>query len=182
MEKLSLRNRLFNHPNGLLVFTVGEFWDRFSFYGTLTLLILYLTQAFSFPERQSYTLWGEYCALGFITPALGGLIADKWLGLFRTSLLGGIMMIFGFVFLTLSTHKNLSFLYLGLSLSTLGIGLFKGNISSLVGALYHKNDPRRDSGFTLFTMGMVSGAMLGPLAYGILVQEMGWSAADSIDD
>lgn len=175
MEKVSPRNRLFNHPNGLLVFTVGEFWDRFSFYGTLTLLILYLTQTFSFPERQSYTLWGEYCALGFITPVLGGFIADKWLGLFRTALLGGIMMIFGFVFLTLSTHKNLSFLYLGLSLSTLGIGLFKGNISSLVGALYHKNDSRRDSGFTLFTMGMVSGAMLGPLVYGILAQEIGWN-------
>ena len=161
------------HPQGLWWLTLTEFWDRFSFYGIQALLVLYLTKRLGLGDGQAYIIYGGFTALTFAGTIFGGVVADKFIGFYKALVTGIVLMVLGNLFLlTLSAHT----LYLGLAFITAGISLFKPNNASLIGALYHDNDARRDSGFSLFYMGMNAGAILGPLSYGFLSLHLGWSA------
>jgi POT family proton-dependent oligopeptide transporter len=159
------------HPKALFYLFFVELWERFSYYGMRALLILYLTKAFGFPDDKAYGIYGAYGALVYATPVIGGLIADKFLGLRKSIMLGAVLMAMG--------HFAMAFpqqpiLYMALGFLIVGNGFFKPNISSLVGKLYPDGDPRRDSAFTLFYMGVNTGAFLTPLTCGAIGELYGW--------
>ena len=159
------------HPKALFYLFFVELWERFSYYGMRALLILYLTKAFGFSDDKAYGIYGAYGALVYATPVLGGLIADRFLGLRKSIMLGAVLMAMG--------HFAMAFpqqpvLYIALGFLIVGNGFFKPNISSLVGKLYPDGDPRRDSAFTLFYMGVNTGAFLTPLTCGAIGELYGW--------
>lgn len=167
--------QLFGHPKGLLYLFFAELWERFSFYGMRALLMLYMTEeiykAFENRDIIASTIYAAYGALIYATPVLGGILADKLLGFRRSIMLGGTLMALGHFVLAFDT-EILFFLALGLLI--VGNGLMKPNISSFVGTLYEQGDDRRDSGFTIFYMGINIGAFVAPLFCGWLGFTFGW--------
>ena len=163
---------LFGQPRGLMFLFFVEMWERFSFYGMKALLILYLVNQQHWSIARAATLYGNYTALAYIAPMLGGYLADKFIGARRSMILGGVIISLGHF--TFALQSNSTFL-LGLCLVVIGTGLFKPNVSTMVGELYTEDDQRRASGFTIFFMGISVGAFLGPLACGYLAQKVGWS-------
>jgi POT family proton-dependent oligopeptide transporter len=161
----------FGHPRGLLLLFFVEMWERFSYYGMKALLILYLVDARNWPVSRAATLYGNYTAFAYIAPLLGGYIADRFLGARRSLVWGGVIIALGHF--TLAFERPATF-YLGLVLVIAGTGLFKPNVSTMVGELYGPEDKRRDAGFTIFFMGISVGAFLAPLACGYLGQKIGW--------
>jgi POT family proton-dependent oligopeptide transporter len=159
------------HPRVLVYLLFTETWERFSFYGMRALLIFYLTKAFLFSDEAAYAIYGSYTALVYATPVLGGLLADRLLGFRKAVLIGGVLMALGHFAMAV---PNLQVFYAALALLICGNGFFKPNISSLVGRLYGTDDPRRDSAFTLFYMGINLGAFLAPIACGYLGEQLGW--------
>lgn len=159
------------HPRGLYLLFFTEMWERFSFYGLRALLVLYLTQVLLFSDHHAFGVYGAYMALVYATPVVGGLLADRFLGFKRAILLGGSLIVCGHACLAFSDQRVF---FLGLSFIVVGTGFFKSCISSLVGQLYAKDDPRRDSGFTLFYMGINLGAFLAALTCGVVAQYLGW--------
>ena len=151
-EKLIL-----GHPRGLFVLFLAEMWERFCYYGMRGLLVLYLTKALMMGDAKAFGIYGAYTALIYAAPVLGGIIADKVLGYRRAVILGGLMMAIGEFVVLGGTATTL---YIGMGLLTIGNGYLKANISSIVGLLYGADDPRRDSGFTIFYMGINLGAFL----------------------
>ncbi len=148
---------MFGHPRGLFVLFLAEMWERFCYYGMRGLLTLYLTKALLMGDSTAFGIYGAYTALVYAAPVLGGKIADELLGYRRAVVLGGLLMAAGeFVLL----GGNEFSLYVGMGLIIVGNGYFKANISSIVGRLYEDGDPRRDSGFTIFYMGINLGALL----------------------
>jgi POT family proton-dependent oligopeptide transporter len=166
-----LRFRQQQQPRGLYVLCFAELWERFSFYGMRALLVLYLTKELLFSDAQAYGIYGAYGAWVYTTPVIGGWLADRWLGYQRAIILGAILMALGHFSLAVA-HPM--FFYTALALLIAGNGLFKPNISSLVGKLYARDDPRRDPGFTIFYMGINIGAFLAPLACGFVGETFGW--------
>src|SRR5438552_14378462 len=134
-------------------------------------LILYMTKALGFTDPHAGAVYGNYVGSVWVTPILGGLIADRWLGQYRSVLIGGIIIACGHF--TLAFHA-LPFFYVGLTLIVIGTGLLKPNVSALVGALYQSGDGRRDAGFSIFYMGINLGALLGPLIAGKLAEGGDW--------
>jgi len=163
---------LFGHPPGLMFLFFVEMWERFSYYGMKALLVLYLVNAQRWSVSRAATLYGNYTALAYIAPLLGGYMADRFLGTRRSLLWGGVIIACGHFTLALGAD---SCFYLGLGLIILGTGLFKPNVSTMVGQLYAPDDKRRDAGFTIFFMGISVGALLAPLACGYLAQRAGWN-------
>ena len=163
--------RFFGHPRGLSTLFFTEMWERFSYYGMRGFLILYMTKALGFTDRHAGLAYGNYVSSVWLTPIIGGFIADRWLGQYRSVLLGGIIIALGHFTLA---FPGLSFLYVGLTLIVLGTGLLKPNISTLVGSLYEPGDERRDAGFSIFYMGINLGAFLGPLIAGKLAEGVDW--------
>jgi POT family proton-dependent oligopeptide transporter len=159
------------HPRVLAYLFFAETWERFSFYGMRALLVFYLTKSFLFSDKLAYTIYGSYSALVYTTPVIGGLLADRLLGFRKAVLLGGVLMALGHFAMAV---QNLQVLYFALALLICGNGFFKPNISSIVGRLYSADDPRRDSAFTIFYMGINLGALLSPLACGYLGERYGW--------
>jgi len=161
------------HPRGLGLLFVVEMWERFSFYGMRALLVLYLVNALGWATADATGLYGTYTSLVYLTPLLGGWLADRWLGTRRAMILGGLTIAAGHF--TMAVPGMAPF-YAGLALIVAGTGLFKPNVSTQVGELYAPGDARRDGGFTLFYMGINLGAALGPLACGWLAQGsgLGW--------
>jgi proton-dependent oligopeptide transporter, POT family len=159
------------HPPVLAYLFFAEMWERFSFYGMRALLVFYLTKSFLFGDKAAYAIYGSYTALVYTTPVIGGLLADRILGFRKAVLLGGILMALGHFAMAV---QNLQVFYFALGLLICGNGFFKPNISSIVGRLYGPDDPRRDSGFTIFYMGINLGALLSPLACGYLGERFGW--------
>ncbi len=158
-----------SQPKGLRILFFTEMWERFSYYGMRALLVLYLVNGLDEAREDALKLYGIYTALVYLTPIVGGHIADRWLGANRSVLVGGFLMSMG--------HFAMMFpdkLYLALTLLVLGNGFFKPNISTMVGRLYEADDPRRDGGFTLFYMGINLGAFLAPLICGALGEKLGW--------
>lgn len=157
------------HPPGLYVLFFTEMWERFSYYGMRALLVLYLVEALDYARADALRLYATYTALVYLTPILGGWLADRWLGQRRAVLIGALVMALGHF--AMGVPELLS---LALGLLIAGNGFFKPNISTLVGGLYAPADPRRDAGFTLFYMGINLGAFFSPLVAGTLGATLGW--------
>jgi len=161
----------FGHPRGLSTLFFTEMWERFSYYGMRGFLILYMTKALGFTDPHAGAVYGNYVGSVWLAAIFGGVIADRWLGHYRSVLLGGTIIALGHF--TLALHA-LPFFYAGLSLIVLGTGLLKPNVSTLVGSLYEQGDERRDAGFSVFYMGINLGALLGPLVAGKLAEGVDW--------
>ncbi len=157
------------HPPGLFVLFTTEMWERFSYYGMRALLVLYLTKAIGFDRPDALNIYAIYTGLVYLTPLIGGRLADRYLGQRKAVFIGGILMAMGQFALT-----QQELLYLGLGLLIVGNGFFKPNISTMVGALYPQGDVRRDGAYTIFYMGINLGAFLAPLVCGPLGERIGW--------
>src|SRR4051812_25986981 len=157
------------HPRGLYVLFGAEMWERFSYYGMRALLVLYLTKHLNFARKDALALYATYTGLVYLTPLIGGLLADKVLGQRKAILIGGIVVAMGHFALAFEPY-----LYLALSLLILGNGFFKPNIPTMVGGLYPQNAPRRDGAYTIFYMGINLGAFFSPLVCGWLGEKVGW--------
>jgi len=180
MEKnIATEKEIFGHPVGLFMLFFTEMWERFSYYGMKALLVLYLTAevigknpGLGWSKEDASGLYGWYTMLVYITPIIGGLIADKYLGSRKTILIGAILMTLGHLSLAFEAMPTF---YLGLGLLILGNGAFKPNISSLVGQLYSdSNDAKKDAGYTIFYQGINVGAFLGTLLCGYFGETYGW--------
>ena len=161
------------HPKGLFICFATEMWERFSYYGMRALLILYLTKHWQFTDAASYLIYGAYTSLVYIMPVFGGMLADQILGSKKAVTYGAILLVFGHLGMTVESNQQI--FYLSLALIVSGVGFLKPNISTMVGALYEDGDPRRDSGFTIFYMGINIGAFTATLLCGYLGEEVGWA-------
>ncbi len=170
-QKNTNEGDVFGHPKGLLYLFFAELWERFSFYGMRALLVLYMTKHLLYSDEMAFGVYAAYMSLVYVTPMIGGMIADKILGFRKAIMLGGILMAFGHFFLT---FEHPVFFYGSLSLIIIGNGFFKPNISSFVGKLYNEGDTRRDSGFTIFYMGINIGGAVAPLLCAWLAELYGW--------
>ena len=161
---------LLGHPRGLATLFMTEMWERFSYYGMRALLVLFMVAAIEdgglgLSDQTATAIYGLYTAAVFLGSLPGGWIADRLMGAQRAVWIGGIIIMCGHFILAI---PNDSIFFLGLIVIVLGTGLLKPNITAIVGELYELDDPRRDSGFTLFYMGINLGAALGPLVCGWL--------------
>ena len=166
----------FGHPRGLSTLFFTEMWERFSYYGMRAFLILYMVApatsgGLGFSDVDAASIYGTYTGSAWGASIVGGLVADRWLGQYRSVLIGGIIIALGH--LTLA-FPPLPFFYSGLALIVVGTGLLKPNVSTLVGSLYEQADARRDAGFSIFYMGINLGAFIGPLIAGYIAQRVDW--------
>jgi proton-dependent oligopeptide transporter, POT family len=164
--------RFFGHPRGLSVLFFTEMWERFSYYGMRALLILFMTASVAsgglgFDTAKAGAIYGTYVSLVYITSLPGGWLADRFLGQRRAVLYGGVLIMLGHISLAV---PSLTTFYTGLGLVTLGTGLLKPNVSTLVGELYAPDDERRDAGFSTYYMGINLGAFIAPLVCGWFAQ------------
>ena len=162
------------HPKGLYLLFVTEMWERFSYYGMRALFMLYMVQALLFDKEFASQVYGSYTGLVYLTPLIGGYIADKYWGNRRSIVVGALVMAVGQFLLFLSAcyfHQvDIAkwLMFCGLGLLILGNGFFKPNISTMVGRLYSDDDKRKDSAFTIFYMGVNVGSTLAPLICGLI--------------
>ena len=177
----------FGHPRGLLVCFATELWERFSFYGMKFLLLLYLTKYHLFSDANGLEVLGSYAALVYAMPVIGGLLADRYLGMRKAVIFGGLLLVLGHLGMAVEGEQArkeggiilrdegaLQVFYLSLALIVVGVGFLKPNISTIVGRLYGQDDPRRDAGFTIFYMGINIGAFAATLLCGYLGETFGW--------
>ncbi|NND66778.1 MAG: peptide MFS transporter [Halioglobus sp.] len=177
----------FGHPPGLFVCFATELWERFSFYGMKFLLLLYLTKYHLFTDAGGLEVLGSYAALVYAMPVIGGLLADRYLGMRKAVVFGGILLALGHLGMAVEGEQArvvngaivrddsaLQVFYLSLALIVMGVGFLKPNISTIVGRLYAQDDPRRDPGFTIFYMGINIGAFTATLLCGYLGETYGW--------
>ncbi len=173
--EFSNQKQLFGHPVGLFYLFFAELWERFSFYGMRALLTLYMIDVIfeAIAERDFATaaVYASYGSLVYASTVIGGQISDKILGMRNSIFLGGILMSIGHF--VLAIENNTAF-FLALALIIVGNGFFKPNISTFVGSLYPHGDPKKDSGFTIFYMGINIGGWVAPLLCGWLAAEYGW--------
>jgi len=180
-----MEGKKMSHPSGLYTLFATEFWERFSYYGMRALLVLYLTATFAdggfgMERSEALEIYAIFTGLVYLTPILGGLLSDKYLGQRKAIFIGGLVMAAGQFALATSygNGDNVAmrefFMYCGLGFIIMGNGFFKPNISTMVGGLYDQNDPRKDSAFTIFYMGINSGAFLAPFIAGGLGEKIGW--------
>lgn len=200
------------HPIGLYVCFTTELWERFSFYGMKYLLLLYLTKYHLFSDGEGLDVLGSYAGLVYALPLIGGMIADRFLGMRKSVLFGGILLSLGHILMAVEGHQAINYaagtvlandltlasgqvlaagtmlseaitfrdtaslkvFYFALALIVMGVGYLKPNISTIVGKLYSKDDPRRDSGFTIFYMGINIGSFAATLLCGWLGETFGW--------
>ncbi|MFC6634774.1 peptide MFS transporter [Microbulbifer taiwanensis] len=203
---------LLGHPKGLYICFATELWERFSFYGMKYLLLLYLTKYHLFTDSAGYDVLGAYAGLVYALPLIGGLLADRYLGMRKAVLFGGILLCLGHLLMAVEGHQAITYaagtvlseaitlndgtvlaagttlasdvviqdvvalkvFFMALALITVGVGFLKPNISTIVGQLYGKNDPRRDAGFTIFYMGINIGSFIATLLCGWLGETYGW--------
>jgi POT family proton-dependent oligopeptide transporter len=211
-EDWSHEDEFLGHPKGLYVCFTTELWERFSFYGMKFLLLLYLTKYHLFTDEMGFDVLGSYAGLVYALPVIGGLIADRYLGMRKSVLFGGIMLSLGHLLMAVEGHHAinypagftltesltlasgevlaagtvlseaitfrdtaaLSVFYFALALIVMGVGYLKPNISTIVGKLYAQDDPRRDSGFTIFYMGINIGSFVATMLCGWLGETFGW--------
>lgn len=169
-----MTNSTTGHPKGLYVLFVTEMWERFSYYGMRAIFTLYMTKALFFDKALSSDIYGSYTGLVYLTPLLGGYMADRYWGNRKSIVVGGFLMAIGqfMMFASGLVYKDIGLasiiMYSGLAFLIFGNGFFKPNISTMVGQLYPKGDSRIDSAFTIFYMGINLGAFLSPLVCGTL--------------
>ncbi|MFP5355000.1 MAG: peptide MFS transporter, partial [Gemmatimonadota bacterium] len=169
----------FGHPGGLATLFFTEMWERFSYYGIRPLLVLFMTAAlaqggFGFERSQASAIVGIYAASVYLASLPGGWVADRWLGLQRSIWYGGVFIALGHLSIALSALLAQGAFFLGLVLIVIGTGLLKPNISAIVGDLYPEGGARRDAGFSIFYMGINTGALIAPLITGLLGERVGW--------
>ncbi|RZQ56337.1 MFS transporter [Pseudidiomarina tainanensis] len=183
MSQAPAKSELWGHPKGLYVLFTAEMWERFSYYGMRALLVLTLVAAteaanpgFGMSDADALSLYGIYTGLVYFTPLIGGWLADNYLGQRRSILLGGILMAVAQFTLFAATPHSIELFYVGLGILIAGNGLFKPNISTIVGDLYQQGDARRDSAFSIFYMGINLGAFIAPLVTSTLGEsaDYGW--------
>ncbi|MEO7365260.1 MAG: peptide MFS transporter [Sphingomicrobium sp.] len=174
------------HPKGLFVLFYAEMWERFSYYGMRALLILYLTKWWLFDDGKANLIYGGYTSLVYITPVLGGYLADRYLGQRKAVIFGGVLLALGHAFMAVEglggvadpllkqSDPAINVFWLALSLIIVGSGFLKANISVIVGQLYRLTDSRRDGAYTIFYMGVNVGAALGTILVGYLGETVGW--------
>lgn len=205
-------DNLFGHPKGLYVCFATELWERFSFYGMKYLLLLYLTKYHLFSDGAGLEILGSYAGLVYALPVIGGVLADRYLGMRKAVLFGGILLCLGHLLMAFEGHQAIQYdagtilqsaitlndgsviaagttltetikiqdlaalnvFYFALALIVTGVGFLKPNISTIVGQLYPEGDPRRDSGFTIFYMGINVGSFFATLICGYLGETYGW--------
>ena len=168
------------HPKGLYMLFFAEMWERFSYYGMRALLIFYLTQHWLFNDSKSNLIYGAYTSLVYITPVLGGYLADRYLGQRRAVLFGGILLALGHSLMAVEgvggqSDPTINVFWAALAFIIVGSGFLKANISVMVGQLYRLTDIRRDSAYTIFYMGINAGAAFGVILAGYLGQTIGWA-------
>jgi len=170
-----------SHPKVLPYLFLTEMWERLGFYVVQGLLILYMTQNFGYSDADGYIILGIFSALVYISPFIGGVLADKLLG-FKTSVIwGGLFLVVGYALLAIPfpLYEKLLF-YPALATIIVGNGLFKPNVSSFLGTQYDHDDPRRDSGFTIFYVGINLGAFLAGISSGYIKDYFGWHVSFSL--
>lgn len=180
------------HPRGLITCFLTEMWERFSYYGMRALLIFYLTQHFLFSDEAAAGIYGAYISLVYITPVIGGIVADRYLGPGKAVILGALLLVAGHSGMAIEGSQAteimvngelvvereefyLQVFYFSLALIIMGVGFLKANISTLVGSMYERRDPRRDGAFTLFYMGINLGSFLGAIICGFMLEYLGFS-------
>ena len=168
------------HPKGLYMLFFAEMWERFSFYGMRGLLILYLTSHWLFDDSKSNLIYGAYLSLVYITPLLGGYLADRWLGQRKAVLFGGILLMIGHSLMAVEgiggqDDPTINVFWAALAFIIVGSGFLKANISVMVGQLYPLTDIRRDPAYTIFYMGINLGAAIGSILAGYLGITLGWA-------
>lgn len=180
-------DQFLGHPKGVFVCFFTEMWERFSFYGMKALLLLFLLEHHKFGDHVGYDVIGAYGGLVYCIPVIGGLLADRYLGMRKAVIFGAILLVLGHLGMAVEGAEArlvdgvmvrdtaaLQVFYLSLALIIMGVGFLKPNISTIVGKLYPLDDPRRDSGFSLFYAGINLGALFASLVCGYLGKELGW--------
>src|SRR5699024_92013 len=178
-QKNIFDSKVLGHPAGLFVLFFTEMWERFSFYGMRVLLINFLTIAaigsnpgWEWTSSNAGALFGTYAGLLYLTPIVGGFIADKFTGYRIAVVIGCVIMALGHVSMAVETEFSL---YLGLALLVIGTGFFKPNITSILSEMYEYLPEKKDSAYTIFYMGVNSGAFFGMMLCGYLAERVGWS-------
>ncbi|WP_271392552.1 peptide MFS transporter [Aequorivita sinensis] len=173
------KDTVLGHPVGLFILFFTEMWERFSFYGMRILLILFLTAplmsdnpGWDWPREHALSLIGTYASLLYLTPIIGGWIADKFTGYRIAVVIGCIVMTLGHAAMALETTASF---YLGLALLVIGTGFFKPNITSIISEMYKTRESKKDGAYTIFYMGVNAGAFFGMMLCGYLAENYGWS-------
>ena len=173
------KDKVLGHPAGLFILFFTEMWERFSFYGMRILLVLFLTApilsdnpGWEWPREHALALIGTYASLLYLTPIIGGWIADKITGYRMAVVLGCIIMTLGHASMALETTASF---YLGLALLVIGTGFFKPNITSIISEMYKGKESKKDGAYTIFYMGVNAGAFFGMMLCGYLAENYGWS-------
>ncbi len=169
-------NQSTSHPKGLYVLFATEFWERFSYYGMRAIFVLYMTKVLLLDKALASNIYGSYTGLVYLTPLIGGYVADRYWGNRKSIFVGGILMALGqfFMFFSASLGSGddkslaLTLMWTGLGFLIFGNGFFKPNISTMVGQLYEESDSRKDAAYTIFYMGINAGAFVSPLVCGYL--------------
>jgi len=191
--KGSQERNFLGHPIGLSICFLTEMWERFSYYGMRSILILYLTKYHLFGVNKASMIYGAYAGLVYMMPIVGGYLADRYLGSRKAVTYGAILLIFGHGLMAfhgpaaymdgktvIRDDFYINVFFLALALIIGGVGFLKANICTLVGALYGPNDPRRDGGFSIFYMGINLGALLAMIIVGYIGEVYGWNYGFSI--
>ncbi|QDX26233.1 MFS transporter [Sphingomonas suaedae] len=179
MIAFSKKPEFAGHPKGLYMLFFAEMWERFSYYGMRAILIFYLTQHWLFSDGKSNLIYGAYTSLVYITPVLGGYLADRYLGQRKAVLFGGLLLAAGHTLMAVEgtggqNDPTINVFWAALAFIIVGSGFLKANISVMVGQLYNLTDPRRDAAYTIFYMGINVGAALGTIMVAYLGQTIGW--------
>src|SRR5699024_96095 len=178
-EHAVMDQKVLGHPAGLFVLFFTEMWERFSFYGMRVLLINFLTMSiiginpgWDWSIENATALYGTYAALLYLTPIVGGMIADKYIGYRKAVIIGCVVMALGHASMAVETE---TFLYIGLTLLVLGTGFFKPNITSIISNMYVYLPKKEDSAYTLYYMVVNAGAFFGMMLCGYFGERIGWS-------
>jgi POT family proton-dependent oligopeptide transporter len=171
------KTNVMGHPAGLFVLFFTEMWERFSYYGMRAILVLFLTSSlmdggWAWPREQALALYGTYTAMVYLTPIIGGIVADKIMGYRNAVILGAFLMTLGHASMAFETP---TMLYIGLICLIIGNGFFKPNMTSIVSQMYVNHQEKKDGAFTIFYMGVNAGAFLGIMLCGYLGEKVGWS-------
>ncbi|MGJ8548713.1 peptide MFS transporter [Winogradskyella wichelsiae] len=173
------KDKVLGHPAGLFVLFFTEMWERFSFYGMRVLLVNFLTMAaigynpgWEWTVENAGALFGTYAMLLYITPIIGGWLADKYTGYRTAVIIGSLVMTAGHASMAIETEFSL---YFGLFLLVIGTGFFKPTMTSIISDMYKKNPEKKDGAYTIYYMGVNAGAFFGMMLCGYLAEKVGWS-------
>lgn len=173
ISPFNIIQRIKQLPSFLLLLSFVELWERFSYYGMRALLVVFLVSQLGFEDARAYAIYSIFAALSYVGPVIGGVLADRLLGFRKTILMGAVINFVGHMLIALVPLGEILF-YVGLGFVAVGTGLFKGNISNLLGEFYEKEDPRRDHGFTIFYIGVNIGGFLASVLCGYVAHIFGW--------